>query len=85
MLAKEILQVHYLSAPSALATMAYSKSLYDASDSSVVINEKGKPSFHFQSRERKETRFLPATSDSEQNRRQRVFPWTKYVTEAPEF
>ena len=65
--------------------MAYSNSLYDASESSVVISENGKPSFHFHPRERKETRFLPAASDSEQNRRQRVFPWTKYVTEAPEF
>ena len=65
--------------------MAYSNSLYDASESSVVISENGKPSFHFHPRERKETRFLPTASDSEQNRRQRVFPWTKYVTEASKF
>ena len=65
--------------------MAYSNSLYDASESSVVISENGKPSFHFHPRERKETRFLPAASDSEQNRRQRIFPWTKYVTEASKF
>ena len=65
--------------------MAYSNSLYDAPESSVVISEKGKPSFHFHPRERKETRFLPAASDSEQNCQQRVFPWTKYVTEASKF